>query len=340
MIQEIAPKKLHIEYRTDRRPCMDSGLIICDSRGVLVMVRELAYDLPGPEDGETDESRLLSFRDAVDAGLSFMGLAGRARYLFRVDDQDWFLCPSSFVTERMLSQGFRFFETSRFRFFASQTEAFIAVSASQIWRFYDQRKYCGRCGTKTVHSGTERAMVCPACRLTEYPKISPAVIVAVRNKNRILLTRYMRNAGSYRRKALIAGFVEVGETPEDTVRREVFEECGIHVKNIRPYKAQPWAFSDSLMLGYTAELDGPEDITLQRDELCEAAWYERKDVPENPNMFSVGNEMIQYFKRGILFPGEETAGAAESAAGPGTDAEDGTAKGGITNAYRSGKDKK
>lgn len=305
MIQEIAPRQYHIEYRTDRRPCMDSGLIFCDSRGVLVIAHELSDDLPGPIDGETEESRLITFRDAVEAGLSFMGLAGRARYLFRVDDQDWFLCPAGMVTDRMLSGDFRFFETNRFRFFASQTEAFIAVSASQIWRFYDQRKYCGRCGTKTVHSGTERAMVCPSCRLTEYPKISPAIIVAVRNGDRILLTRYARNASNYRRKALIAGFLEVGETPEDAVRREVFEECGIRVKNIRPYKAQPWSFSDSLMLGYTAELDGPGDIRLQRDELCEAAWYTRKEVPENPNMFSVGNEMIQYFKRGILFPDQK-----------------------------------
>ena len=116
-------------------------------------------------------------------------------------------------------------------------------------------------------------MVCPECKNIEYPKISPAVIVAVTNGNRLLLSRYAR--GGYRNYALIAGFAEVGETLEDTVRREVMEEVGLKVKNIRYYKSQPWSFSDSLLVGFFAELDGDDTITLEEEELAEAVWFER-----------------------------------------------------------------
>ena len=287
MIQEISPKKYHVEYRQDIAPDPSSGMMVCSSRGVLVKTGAEAERLP-------------RFSDFTEAGLSFDVLAGKARYLFRVDDDHYFLVPQSIVPDQVLENSFRFVPVGGFRSFASQEEAYVAVTASQFWRFYSTRRYCGRCGTENVHSRTERAMVCPHCGLTEYPKISPAIIVAVLDGDRILLTRYARNASDYRRKALVAGFVEVGETPEDTVRREVFEETGLHVKDIRPYKMQPWSFSDSLMLGFTALLDGSPEIRIDTAELCEAAWYTREEVPENPSMISVGNEMIQAFRNGTL----------------------------------------
>ena len=105
---------------------------------------------------------------------------------------------------------------------------------------------------------------------------------------------------TYKHYALVAGFMEIGETPEDAVRREVMEEVGLKIKNIRAHKSQPWAFSDTLMMGFTAELDGDDTITLQEEELKEASWFERKDVPLPDSTISVGQEMIAYFKEGKL----------------------------------------
>ena len=145
-------------------------------------------------------------------------------------------------------------------------------------------------------SDTERARVCPACALTVYPKICPAVIVAVTDGDRLLLTKYRGRA--FKRYALVAGFHEIGETIEDTVRREVFEETGLRVKNLRYYKSQPWVFTDSLLLGFFCELDGSDKITLQENELSEAGWYHRTEIPDDYSSISLTGEMIGSFRAG------------------------------------------
>jgi NAD+ diphosphatase len=147
-------------------------------------------------------------------------------------------------------------------------------------------------------SRKERAMVCPSCGQTEYPKISPAIIVAIKNKDKLLMSRYAR--GAYRRYALIAGFVEIGETFEDCVRREVMEEVGLKVKNIRYYRSQPWAFSDTEMIGFTADLDGDDTIRLEEDELAEAGWFTREEIPDYSPYISVGHAMMRAFKNGEI----------------------------------------
>ena len=162
------------------------------------------------------------------------------------------------------------------------------------------RKYCGRCGHLMENSKTERALVCPECGQTEYPKISPAVIVAISDGDRLLMSRYRVNNNPYRGYALIAGFVEIGESFEETIHREVMEEVGLRVKNIRYYKSQPWAFSDTEMIGFFAELDGPDKIKLQEDELSEAGWYHRDEIPDETMMNSIGSELKMVFKYGSL----------------------------------------
>ncbi|MCR5735802.1 MAG: NAD(+) diphosphatase [Lachnospiraceae bacterium] len=160
------------------------------------------------------------------------------------------------------------------------------------WR--NSRKYCGCCGSKARPSDTERAMVCEKCGMVEYPKISPAIIVAITNGDKILLVR--NKLTYYKKLALVSGFVEIGESFEDALVREVKEEVGINVKNIRYYRNQPWGMSGAQMIGYTAELDGDDTITMQESELSEASWYTRDEVPDYRHVLSVGNELIYAFK--------------------------------------------
>ena len=171
---------------------------------------------------------------------------------------------------------------------------------TQLWRWRKSRRYCGRCGHKTTDSTTERALVCPVCGQLEYPKISPAVIVGITNGDRLLMTHYSDrpNIGY----ALIAGYVEIGESFEDTIRREVMEEVGLKVKNIQYFKSQPWAFSDTEMVGFFAQLDGSDDIHLQEAELAEAVWLNRDEIPHEDILASVGSEMKTAFKYGVWPP--------------------------------------
>lgn len=218
-----------------------------------------------------------------------------ARFLFCIDDRAYYgvmdlEVPESggFVMERLLA----------FRSFEPHYQAFAGITGSQLCRWMKNRRFCGCCGKKTEFSHKERAMVCPDCGLTEYPKICPAVIVAITNEDKLLLTRYAK--GAYRNYALVAGFVEIGETFEDCVHREVMEEVGLKVKNIRYFKSQPWAFSDTEMIGFTAELDGDDTICLEEEELSEAGWFTRKEIGDGISHISVGHELIEAFKDGRI----------------------------------------
>ena len=139
-------------------------------------------------------------------------------------------------------------------------------------------------------------LYCENCHNMEFPKICPAVIIGVTNGDKILMSKYAGRA--YKKYALLAGFTEIGETVEQTVAREVMEEVGLKVKNIRYYKSQPWAFSDTLLMGFYCDLDGDDAITLDQDELALAEWFSREDIPEVTSMESLTNEMIIRFKNG------------------------------------------
>jgi NAD+ diphosphatase len=175
--------------------------------------------------------------------------------------------------------------------------AFAAVTGYQLFNWYESRKHCGKCGALMSKAEKTRSLFCPSCGQVEYPKIAPAVIVAVTNGNRLLLAEYP----NYDKYALLAGFVEIGETLEDTVRREVMEEVGLKVKNIRYYKSQPSSLTDNLMVGFYCELDGSDTINFDADELSNAEWVERENIPTNKDYAdgSLTYEMMEHFKNGV-----------------------------------------
>lgn len=220
-----------------------------------------------------------------------------AEYLFAIDGSAFFLLPEAKESgaEFFLQKaGWQKKPPSVFRTLQPGHMGFAGITAKHIalWRF--RHRFCGRCGARTQPSKTERAEVCPACLLTVYPEIMPAVITAVTDGDRLLMAR--SKSGTYPHFALIAGFTEIGETLEQTVVREVREETGLRVKNIRYAGSQPWGFSGTQMTAFFAELDGSPEIRLQESELAEARWFARADIPLPPDEASIGGMMIRLFK--------------------------------------------
>lgn len=277
MIQDIKPHSYDPMYR-EREPGEEDFLLHYEYNKVMLLK-------------EGDGWRIPVFRDLAEEG----DFSGKAYYLFSIDGRGYYL-----VDEMQMPEfgGYVMEGLQVFRSFQPQHQAFAGITGSQIYRWRKSRSYCGVCGKPTRPSKKERAMVCDSCGQREYPKISPAVIVAIRNGEKLLLSRYAK--GAYRNYALIAGFVEVGETFEDCVRREVMEEVGLRVKNIRYYKSQPWAFSDTEMIGFTADLEGDDTIRLEEAELSEAGWFTRDEIEEYSPFISVGHEMMKAFKDGLI----------------------------------------
>ncbi len=171
----------------------------------------------------------------------------------------------------------------------------LAGAANHILHWNSRNRYCGFCGTRMQNKRDERAKVCPSCSNTVYPRISPAVITAVFREDKILLAHNCNfRPGMY---SLIAGFVEPGETLEQCVAREIREEVGIRVRNIRYYDSQPWSFPDSLMLAFTADYDGGEIVT-DNVEITEANWYQADSLPEIPSIDSIAGRLIRWYRDG------------------------------------------
>lgn len=169
----------------------------------------------------------------------------------------------------------------------------LAGRASQIVDWDRNHQYCGRCGTPTNDRHDERSRVCPSCGFTHYPHIAPAIIVAIIRENRILLAHADRFQSKF--YSVLAGFVEPGETFEACVMREVMEEVGIKVRNIRYFGSQPWPFPNSLMVGFTAEHESGE-ITIDGVEITEAGWFPANNLPRIPGRISIARRLIDWFR--------------------------------------------
>jgi NAD+ diphosphatase len=172
----------------------------------------------------------------------------------------------------------------------------VAGRAVQIVTWDRTHQYCGQCATPTEALTNERARRCPACGLTSYPRLSPATIIAVVRRDaqgeRILLARNHRfPPGRY---SVVAGFVEPGESLEACAQREVLEEVGLHIKNVRYFASQPWPFPNSLMIGFTADYASGE-ITLEESELADAGWFTADRLPSLPPKMTIARKLIDWF---------------------------------------------
>jgi NAD+ diphosphatase len=175
----------------------------------------------------------------------------------------------------------------------SDTFFSVAARALEVLEWDRGHRFCGKCGAATTLKDGERARECPRCGHLSYPRISPAVIVAVVRGEEILLARARRfPPGFY---SVLAGFVEPGETLEECVAREVREETGIEVKNLKYFRSQPWPFPHSLMIAFTAEYAAGE-IKVEESELLDAGWYSADALPSIPDPISVARRLIDWFR--------------------------------------------
>ena len=161
----------------------------------------------------------------------------------------------------------------------------------QILHWDETSRFCPRCGSVTRQSEKERVKRCDTCGYDQYPRITPAVICAVSKGDRLLLARNAKRTNFF---SVIAGFVEVGESAEQCVVREVKEEVGIEVQNIRYFDSQAWPFPSTLMLGYTAEWKSGE-IAVDGVEIVEADWYREDELPPVPGPMSIARRLIDAF---------------------------------------------
>ena len=275
MIQDIRPSVFSNRFTT-RMPALDSSVFFFRGDAVLA-----AYDA---------EKKALRFPRWQECASNIC-----PTYAFSIDGRSYFLSPEAEDTP----EGYTLFTIKEIRGLnlSSNREIFAVYSAYHLWKWYSSSRYCGRCGARTEHDKTERAMVCPACGEKTYPRINPAVIVGVTNGEKLLLTKYRTG---FAHNALVAGFTEFGETLEETVQREVMEEVGLNVKNIRFYKSQPWGVAQDILAGFFCQVDGDPAIHMDENELKYAEWVRQEDVTLQPNDYSLTNEMMKLFKEGKL----------------------------------------
>lgn len=274
MIQDIAPKKLDNQYKMILPKDTDQVVAFWEKD---ILIKETA-------DGELMLPTIQQIRS--------QGYQGEFRYYFSVDETGYY-APLEKVSE---FEGYQYKPSRSFRNLISKDVCFEIMTAWQLQLWYRSNVFCGACGHKTIHSDKERMLRCPNCGNMIFPKIAPAVIVAVTNGDYILLSKYADR--DYKKYALLAGFTEIGETPEETVAREVMEEVGLKVKNIRYYKSQPWGIDSNLLLGFFCDLDGSDEIKMDEEELSVALWAHRDNMPAKDDGISLTREMMRVFEMG------------------------------------------
>lgn len=270
MIQEIGDKEYHCEY-TNQEPDFEKDYL-------------LSYQ----------ENRILFYKDSLPrlSEIQPTPAPDSLQFLFTISGISFYLSQTPLEE----SGDFHYEAIRQLRQFFPQWLAFAGVTGYHLATWYAGNRYCGACAAPLVPKEDERALVCPRCGRIIYPNICVAIIVGIIDGDRLLLSKY--SAGVHKNYALIAGYVEIGETLEQAVRREIYEEVGLHVKNIRYYTNQPWGFSQSILVGFFADIDGSPEITLDRRELSEAVWMERENVPTGDGRISMTGRMMEAFRNG------------------------------------------
>ena len=274
MLHEIAPKQYHVEF-AKKQPGDDAVCFVFKGPEILEKMEDDVL-LP-PTYGEIKEK------------------VEKYIYLFAIDDTEYYLAD---LKEEDIPEGYGWWIVRNAPEHRAQDQHFAEYTAYQLYVWYRDNQFCGRCGTHTEADGSLRMLRCPKCGNMIFPRITPAIMVAVTHEDKILVTRYKGRA--YKGYAMIAGFNEIGETAEETVRREVLEEVGLHVSEVKYYKSQPWGIDGNLMLGYFAKLDGSSEIDLDRQELAQAAWLSRDELGEDTirYQYSLAGDLVDAFRRG------------------------------------------
>lgn len=277
MIQEIFPHSFNNHYQANKKIGENDFVLHYVGNTLLLKTNQDEFEIPRKKDfPEISDNTAYSF-------------------LFTLNEVSCFLVWDELNSNnpQLLFKEISFFRTTK-----QQEVGWISIVGLHLRNWYEKNKFCGKCGKRTLQKTDERAIICPECNTIVYPVISPAIIVAIICKDKILLARNINFPGRW--YSLIAGYVDVGETLEDALIREVKEEVGLDVKNIRYYKSQPWPLSGSMMVGFIAESDENIPIVIDDKELSEAAWFTRGNLPEHPLSISIAGEMIEKFEKGEL----------------------------------------
>ena len=284
MLQDLEQGRLENEFH-NREPEL-TDLVFCFQKGEILLHRA--------------EDNTLTLPTVTDVNA----WAGKCRweswgqmelqYIFRLADRNYFLWMGS--AGAPADSYFQYEQVRTLRQLVSKDVCYAAMTGWHLYNWYRSNRFCGCCGGNTVHDQKERMVRCETCGNMIFPRISPAVIIAVTNGDRLLLSKYAGRA--YTRYALIAGYTEIGETLEQTVAREVMEEVGLKVKNIRYYKSQPWGVDGNVLMGFYCDLEGSDSIHIDETELSMAQWFSRDQIPARDDGISLTREMIRIFQEG------------------------------------------
>jgi len=237
-------------------------------------------------DREADAVTLPCMADLSDLGL----MALESHYLGQIGEKGCYAV--GLADDALPPPGMSFEGLRRIYGLLDEDLFWVATRAVQIVQWDRTHRFCGHCGLPLRMKTTERAKECPQCGLLHFPRLSPAIIVLVERGHELLLARSRHFApGMY---SVLAGFVEPGESLEEAVMREVEEEVGLAVKDVKYFGSQPWPFPHSLMIGFTASYAGGE-ISRDDSEIEDAGWFSRDNLPSIPGKISIARKLIDWF---------------------------------------------
>ena len=305
MIQDIQPYHLDNHFDPAFKPADDSNaIVILDGdagKELLIKVDDDKKEICFPK--VADIKNRLEGHD-LDSALVYLFSIGEEKFFLLMPKEADDIYADEYVSKAemekapnndSMSFSFRTMMSFRREYLNPQHYVFAAYTAYQLHEWYKVTKFCGKCGSLNENHPRERARICPKCGNVIYPRINPAAIIGVTDKetDRIVLTKYRTGVAH---NALVAGFTEIGETLEETVKREVMEEIGLEVTNVRYYKSQPWGIASDILTGFFCDVTGNKEIKMDTSELKYAEWVSREDIELQPLNYSLTNEMMRLFK--------------------------------------------